>query len=83
VSAMTSIVVKQEAQLPQTAAQLSTATATATNIESNLIWQAVSTQIEKIRKELLDSRKSVADAGKHSASGDAASSSARPTGFGR
>ena len=79
VSTMTSLVLEQEAGPTRTGAQ----TSTASGIESNIIWQTVKTQIEKIRKELLESRKSVDDAGKHSVSDDAASSLARPTGFGK
>ena len=79
VTTMTSIVLEQEAGPTRTGVQ----TSTGTNIESSVIWQAVRTQIEKIRKELLESRKSVHDTGKHSVSDDATSSSARPPGFGK
>lgn len=50
-------------------------------ISPGQFWIAVSKQVEKIRKEMVDSKKSVDDASKNTAVGDAKSSSGRSTGF--
>ena len=54
----------------------------ADDLASNAIWQAISKQVQFLRKEMKDSRKSVEDAGKNSMLSDARSSSASSTGFG-
>lgn len=84
VSTMTSLIREHEAvpTRPRPDAQIQTSATSDIDIESNMIWQSVKTQIKKIRKELLESRKSVDDAAKHSVSDDAASTMARPAGFG-
>ena len=52
------------------------------DLESNVVWQAISKQVQILRKEMKDSRKSVEDAEKNSMLRDARSSSATSTGFG-
>lgn len=51
-------------------------------IASNPIFQAIKKQVEILRKEILDSRKSVEDANKNSISNDPHSGSASAAGFG-
>lgn len=50
------------------------------DLDSNEVWQAISKQVQALRKEMKDSRKSVEDAGQNSMLNDARSSSA--AGFG-
>lgn len=52
------------------------------DLQSNEVWQAISKQVQILRKEMKDSRKSVEDAGKNSVLGDPRSGSAASTGFG-
>ena len=52
------------------------------DLESNEVWQAVSKQVQTLRREMKDSRKSVEDAGKNSVLSDVRSSSGASTGFG-
>lgn len=52
------------------------------DIASNSIFQAVKKQVEILRKEMLDSRKSVEDANKNSVLNDPRSGSASTAGFG-
>lgn len=55
---------------------------TSDDLGSNAVWQAISKQVQTLRKEMKDSRKSVEDAEKNSMLSDARSSSATSTGFG-
>ena len=52
------------------------------DLGSNEVWQAISKQVQTLRQEMIDSRKSVEDAGRNSMLSDARSSSAASTGFG-
>ncbi len=52
------------------------------DLKSNEVWQAISKQVQILRKEMKDSRKSVEDAGKNSVLGDPRSGSAASAGFG-
>lgn len=55
---------------------------TSDDLSSNEVWQAISKQVQILRKEMKDSRKSVEDAERSSVLSDARSSSAASTGFG-
>ena len=55
---------------------------TSDGISSNEVWQAISKQVQTLRKEMKDSRKGVEAAEKNSMLNDARSSSAAATGFG-
>lgn len=55
---------------------------TSDDLGSNEVWQAISKQVQTLRKEMKDSRKSVEDAERNSILSDARSSSATSTGFG-
>lgn len=52
------------------------------DLGSNEVWQAISKQVQTLRKKMKDSRKSVEDAERNSILSDARSSSAASTGFG-
>lgn len=78
VSSMTAILTDQSSQSVQPKDK-----ALNDAVNADTIWQVVSKQIDKIRKEMQDSRKSIIDAGKNTVSVNAVSSSIRPTGFGR
>ena len=78
VTALLSIVQMQKTQLPAVGSP-SKAT---DDLESNRVWQAIKKQVETLRAEMRDSRKSVEDSGKNSLLSDPRSSSATSTGFG-
>lgn len=55
---------------------------TSDDLASNAVWQAISKQVQTLRKEMKDSRKSVEDAERNSMLSDARSHSAASAGFG-
>ncbi len=77
VTALLSIVQTQRANLIQPDAA---AMSKSDNLESNEVWHAISKQVQTLRREMKDSRKSVEDAGQNNMLSDARSSSA--AGFG-
>ena len=79
VTAMLSIVQTQRSNLAEPDAS---GISVSDDFESNEVWQAISKQIQTLRKEMKDSRKSVEDAEKNSMLSNARSSSAASTGFG-
>ena len=79
VTALLSIVQTQKANLVQADVPV---TGALDNLASNEIWQAIYKQVQTLRKEMKDGRKSVEDAEKNSMLSDARSSSAVSTGFG-
>ena len=79
VTALLSIVQTQRVNLVKSDASGIT---TSGDLGSNVVWQAISKQVQTLRKEMKDSRKSVEDAEKNSMLSDARSSSATSTGFG-
>ena len=52
------------------------------DLESKSVWQAISQQVQTLRNEMKDSKKSVQDAEKNSVLSDAKSDSGTATGFG-
>ena len=52
------------------------------SLEANPVWQAIKSQVETLRKEMKDSRKSVEDAERNSIASDPKTSSAGSAGFG-
>ena len=79
VTALLSIVETQKAGTAKPDTSLSP---TSEDLESNDVWKAISKQVQTLRKEMKDSRKSVEDASKNSMLSDARSGSAASTGFG-
>ncbi|KAK3169885.1 hypothetical protein OEA41_009269 [Lepraria neglecta] len=79
VTALLSIVQTQRANLVEPDAS---GISTSDDLRSNAVWQAISKQVQTLRKEMKDSRQSVEDAEKNSIMSDARSSSATSTGFG-
>ena len=78
VTALLSIVQTQKADTTI----LSGSHSTSIELESSNIWQAIKKQVEILRKEMRDSKKSVEDSGKNSMLSEPRSSSAASTGFG-
>ena len=79
VTALLSIVQPQGANLVKPEAS---GISNSDDLASNAVWQAISKQVQTLRNEMKDSRKSVEDSGKNSMLSDARSSSGPSVGFG-
>ncbi|KAL8687318.1 MAG: hypothetical protein Q9218_006472, partial [Villophora microphyllina] len=79
---VTGLLTLVQARRSDLASATPTETAAPDDLDSNEVWQTIRKQVQTLRSEMKDSRKSVEDAAKNSLLSDARSSSAASTGFG-
>ncbi|KAL9634693.1 MAG: hypothetical protein Q9164_003947 [Protoblastenia rupestris] len=84
VSALLSIVQKKEeaANVMKASNGAAIPDSSSDDLDKNPVWQAIDEQVQTLRREMKDSRKSVEDSGKNSMLSDAKSNSAVSAGFG-
>ena len=84
VSALLSIVQKKEeaANVMKASNGAALSDSSSDDLDKNPVWQAINEQVQTLRREMKDSRKSVEDSGKNSMLSDAKSNSAVSAGFG-